>query len=118
MVRQPFIIRIEKGNVFSRALPQAGVARDGAAPIFLANDLQAGVHSRNQCRRIVYRSIVHDDQLPVADRLRLDASDSAPDRIGAIEGRHDYRNQRHILHLAHTVLWLINCCARRNIRRP
>jgi hypothetical protein len=97
MMRQPLIIRIKKGQIRADAGAQAGVARAGRSLIFLPNEFQSRVAAFDLRRGVVGRSVVHDDQLPISECLRLNAPDGSLDGLSAIQRGHDYGNQGHIL---------------------
>src|SRR5262249_54586766 len=97
MMGQPLIIRIKKGYIRASAGAQPGVARPSRSLIFLPNEFQSRVAAFDQRHGVVCRPVIHDDQFPIGECLRLNAPDGAPDRVREIKCGHYCGNRRHNL---------------------
>jgi hypothetical protein len=94
----PQIVAVEDRDELPGGVLQSCVARGRNPAVLTVVDANPGVGvgpGLRRLHRVVGRAVVHDDQLPVLERLRQDGGDRRSDIRGDVEGGHHYADCRH-----------------------
>src|SRR5437868_3829645 len=98
---QADVVGIHSRNVAALRDPATSIKRRDQAAVFLRVKLDAiiasGVLTKDSAA-IVGRSVIHDDELEIPERLIQDAFDRLADNGRCIVDGHDHRNPRRIRH--------------------
>ena len=91
-MRKQAIIRVHKGQPFALSSLHARIARSGYAAVFLMHDPHARFilgQTVQDRQRIILRSVIYGNKLPILFCLGLNAPYSAHERLPILVARHD-----------------------------